>query len=96
LSTRLWSITSDRFLPPSTPLVTATLIAKWAALRGLAARGELDRLSRTELCDVAWYLAQQVHDLADDPDGDMIELQCAIDYVQARRKPSAVTLRKRD
>jgi hypothetical protein len=56
---------------------------------------ELDRLTRAELMDVAWYLAQQAHDLADDPDGDMIELRCAIEAVQDRRRPSAVTLRRR-
>jgi hypothetical protein len=58
-------------------------------------RSELARLSRADLEDVAWLLAQQVHDLADDPDGDMIELRCAIEAVQDRRRPSAVTLRRR-
>jgi hypothetical protein len=58
-------------------------------------RGELARLSHAELADVAWLLAQQVHDLADDPDGDMIELRCAIEAVQDRRRSVAVTLRRR-
>jgi hypothetical protein len=46
--------------------------------------------------DVAWHLAAIVHDLADDPEGDMIELRCAIEVVQERRRPSPVTLRRRD
>ena len=58
-------------------------------------RRELARLSRGDLEDVAWYLASLIHDLADDPDGDMIELRCAIEAVQERR-PTAVTLRRRD
>ena len=58
-------------------------------------RPELARLSRAELMDVAWHLAAIVHDLADDPEGDMIELRCAIEMVQERR-PSPVTLRRRD
>ena len=59
-------------------------------------RAELARLSRDELLDVAWHLARIIHDLADDPEGDMIELRCAIEFVQDRRRPSAVTLRRRD
>jgi hypothetical protein len=59
-------------------------------------RSELARLSRGDLEDVAWYLASLIHDLADDPQGDMIELRCAIDAVQDRRRPTAVTLRRRD
>jgi hypothetical protein len=59
-------------------------------------RGELARLSHAELADVAFYLAPIIHDLADDPDGDMIELRCAIEFVQERRRPSAVILRRRD
>ena len=58
-------------------------------------RGELARLSHAELADVAFYLARIIHDLADDPDGDMIELRCAIEFVQERRRPSGVTLRRR-
>jgi hypothetical protein len=50
-----------------------------------AYRPELARLSRAELMDVAWHLAAIVHDLADDPEGDMIELRCAIEAVQDRR-----------
>jgi hypothetical protein len=61
-----------------------------------AYRGELARLSRPELMDVAWYLAAIVHDLANDAEGDMIELRCAIEFVQERRRPSAVILRRRD
>jgi hypothetical protein len=53
-----------------------------------AYRPELARLSRAELMDVAWHLAAIVHDLADDPEGDMIELRCAIEVVQERRRPS--------
>jgi hypothetical protein len=60
-----------------------------------AYRAEVDRLSRDELADVAWHLAQLIHDLADDAEGDMIELRCAIEFVQDRRRPSAVTLRRR-
>jgi hypothetical protein len=40
------------------------------------------RLSHGELADVAWYLAAQLHDLAGDADGDMIELRCAIEAVR--------------
>src|ERR1700722_4869294 len=58
-----------------------------------AYRAELARLSRGELADVAWHLAAIVHDLADDAEGDMIELRCAIEAVQDRRRPSAATLR---
>jgi hypothetical protein len=61
-----------------------------------AYRPELARLSRAELMDVAWHLAAIVHDLTDDPEGDMIELRCAIEMVQERRRPSPVTLRRRD
>jgi hypothetical protein len=61
-----------------------------------AYRAELARLSRPELMDVAWYLAAIVHDLANDAEGDMIELRCAIEFVQERRRPSAVILRRRD
>jgi hypothetical protein len=60
-----------------------------------AYRPELDRLSRDELMDVAWHLARIIHDLADDAEGDMIELRCAIEFVQDRRRPNAVTLRRR-
>jgi hypothetical protein len=42
-----------------------------------AYRAELARLSRAELMDVAWHLAQLIHDFADDAEGDMIELRCA-------------------
>jgi hypothetical protein len=59
-------------------------------------RSELARLSRGDLEGVAWYLASLIHDLADDPQGDMIELRRAIDAVQDRRRPTAVTLRRRD
>jgi hypothetical protein len=58
-------------------------------------RAELARLCHAELADVAWYLASLIR-LADDPDGDMIELRVAIEYVQEHRRPSAVTLRGRD
>jgi hypothetical protein len=57
-------------------------------------RPELARLSRNELMDVAWHLARIIHDFADDPEGDMIELRCAIEAVQERR-PTAVILRRR-
>jgi len=60
-----------------------------------AHRAELDRLRRGELADVAWHLAQLIHDLADDAEGDMIELHCAIEFVQDQRRPSAVILRRR-
>jgi|SRR5271169_385678 len=50
-------------------------------------RPELARLSNAELRDVAWLLAQQLHDIANSPDGDMIELRCAIEVVQDRRRP---------
>jgi hypothetical protein len=59
-------------------------------------RSELARLSHGELADVAWYLAAQLHDLAGDADGDMIELRCAIEAVQDQRRPTAVILRRRD
>lgn len=59
-------------------------------------RSELARLSHAELADVAWYLASLIHDLADDPDGDMIELRVAIDHVEWLRRPIAVRLRRRD
>ena len=51
-----------------------------------AYRAELDRLRRGELADVAWHLAQLIHDLADDAEGDMIELRCAIEFVQGPAK----------
>jgi hypothetical protein len=57
---------------------------------------ELDRLSRGELMDVAWHLARTIHDLADDPQGDMGELRVAIDYVEWLRRPRSVKLRKRE
>jgi hypothetical protein len=60
-----------------------------------AYRAELDRLRRGELADVAWHLAQLIHDLADDAEGDMIELRCAIEFVQDRHRPSAVILHRR-
>jgi hypothetical protein len=56
---------------------------------------ELDRLSKAELMDVAWYLARTIHDMADDPQGDMGELRVAVDYVEWLRRPTAVTLRRR-
>jgi hypothetical protein len=71
-------------------------VAEEPKLVPLEYRRELAQLSRGDLEDVAWYLASLIHDLANDPDGDMIELRCAIDHVQDRRRPSAVTLRKRD
>jgi hypothetical protein len=57
---------------------------------------ELDRLTRAELMDVCWHLARTIHDLADDAEGEMIELRVAVDYVEWLRRPKAVKLRKRD
>jgi hypothetical protein len=49
-----------------------------------------------ELADCAWRLAQIIHDCADDPQGDAIELRDVVDYVRWLRRPTAVRLRKRD
>jgi hypothetical protein len=55
-----------------------------------------DRATALDIMNQLRYLASLIHDLADDPQGDMIELRCAIDAVQDRRRPTAVTLRRRD
>jgi hypothetical protein len=67
------------------PLEHSTVPHK-SALIPDAYRPELDRLSRDELMDVAWHLARIIHDLADNAEGDMIELRCAIEFVQDRRR----------